>query len=162
VNRSRTIAWVVMATIAGLGLLVAAVRDPGPRTVDDRINAIAETIRCPTCQGEAVADSNAPTSREIRRDIALRVREGQTDQQIRAYYAESYGQDILLTPSSTGVASLVWVLPVVAVAAAAAGLVVVFRRWRSEPVVEATDDDRVLVEHALQDREGRDETDGSA
>jgi cytochrome c-type biogenesis protein CcmH len=148
-DRRRAMGWVLMATVLGVGLVLAAFRDPGPRTVDDRINTVAETIRCPTCQGESVADSNAPTSREIRRDIALRVREGQTDEQIRAYYAESYGQDILLTPGSSGVVALVWVLPVVAATGAIAGLVVVFRRWSADSGEQATDEDRDLVEQAL-------------
>jgi cytochrome c-type biogenesis protein CcmH len=137
-----------MASILVVALAFAAGREPGPQTVDDRVNAIAETIKCPTCQGESVADSNAPSSREIRSDIAQRVAEGQSGDEIRNYYAESFGPEYLLTPASSGVASLVWVLPVVAMGAGAAGLYLAFRRWRTSPTRSATDDDRALVAEA--------------
>lgn len=150
--RAERAAWTVLLVVVVLSLGYAAVRDTGPRSEDDRINAIAETIRCPTCQGESVADSNAVASREIRRDIARRVREGETDTDIRAAYVERYGEDIVLTPSSEGITALVWILPVVVGGAAIAGLVVVFLRWRGAKPLAPTDVDRELVERALDGR----------
>lgn len=153
--RRERLAWLVMLGVLIAAFVFATVRDTGERTTDDRINAIAETIKCPTCQGESVSDSNALASREIRRDIARRVEEGQSDDEIRAYYIESYGEEIVLTPSGSGVTALVWVLPVVVSGAAVAGLVLVFRRWRGRSTREVTDDDRRLVDAALHDLEGR-------
>ena len=106
--------YVVMGVILIVCLAIAAGRSAGPETAEDRINAVAETIKCPTCQGESVADSNAPSSRQIRDDIADRLSRGESPDQIRAFYAQSYGDAILLTPSATGLASVVWVVPVVA------------------------------------------------
>lgn len=146
------LAWGLLVVVVGAVLVVGTVRDPGPQTPQDRVTAIARTIKCPTCQGEAVSDSNAAVSREIRVDIAARVAAGESDDQIRSYYVSTYGGEILLTPSSSGVGALVWVLPVVVVVVAAAGLVLVFRRWRTEPTSEATDDDRAVVARAINDR----------
>lgn len=147
----RRVPWlpyVVLGAIALACLLLATTRDPGPATAEDRVNAVAQTIKCPTCQGESVADSSAPTSREIRADIAERLARGETPEEIRAFYADSYGSAILLTPSGRGVTALVWVLPVVALAAAVAGLVWAFRRWRLASTSRPSDDDRALVERA--------------
>lgn len=147
--------WVgygVMAAIALACLLIGTFRTTGPYTAQDRINAVAETIKCPTCQGESAADSNAPASREIREDIADRLSRGETPDQIRAFYASVY-DDILLNPSRSGVASAVWILPVLALVGAAAGLVVAFRRWRGGGAERATDADRERVSAALADRE---------
>ena len=47
---------------------------------------------------------------------------GRTDDQIRAYFAERLGEQYLLTPSSSGIGSLTWVLPVVALVVAFGGL----------------------------------------
>ena len=60
----------------------------------------------------------AQTARIIRADIARHVEQGQTDDQIHAYLISRYGQDLLLTPASTGASSLVWILPVVALVSA--------------------------------------------
>jgi cytochrome c-type biogenesis protein CcmH/NrfF len=52
---------------------------------------------------------------------------------------------------------LVWILPVVAAAAAGAGLVVVFRRWsRDAGTASVSDADRDLVAEALRDRRDAD------
>jgi cytochrome c-type biogenesis protein CcmH len=142
-----------MAVIAVASLMIGASRTAAPETPEDHINAVAKTIKCPTCQGESVADSNAPTSQEIRRDIADRLNRGETDDQIRGFYAASYGQSILLTPSGSGVTALVWVLPVVVLVGAVAGLGVAFRRWRARGELHATADDRELVARALEARE---------
>jgi cytochrome c-type biogenesis protein CcmH len=153
--RSTTAAWLVLACVAAAAIVLGTMRDSAPATTEDRINAVAETIKCPTCQGESVADSNAPTSREIRRDIADRLGRGESPDEIRASYADNYGDAILLTPSSGGLTSLVWILPVVAAVSAIAGLVVAFRRWRG-PVAHASDADRALVARALDEYEHRD------
>jgi cytochrome c-type biogenesis protein CcmH len=140
--------FVGVVIVATLSLAVFGTRDAP--TTQDRVSSISRTVKCPVCSGESVAESNAPASQEIRRDIALRVQEGQTDNQIRSYYVARYGQAILLTPSASGINALVWILPVAALAVALAGLVIVFRRWSDEPVETASDDDRALVDAALR------------
>jgi cytochrome c-type biogenesis protein CcmH len=150
-----TVAWLVMAGLAVACLAIGTARSAGPTTTEDRINAVAETIKCPTCQGESVADSNAPTSREIRRDVADRLNRGETADQIRAFYADRYGDAILLNPSGSGLTALVWILPVVALTAAVVGLVFAFRRWRDSGVLHATDEDRAVVARALDEYDHR-------
>jgi cytochrome c-type biogenesis protein CcmH len=88
-------------------------------------------------------------SLEIRKEIAEQVQQGQSDDQIRSYYAAKYGEAILLTPSASGLNALVWILPVVAFALAIAGLALAFRRWSTAASDAATDEDRQLVASAL-------------
>lgn len=142
--------WLMLGVviIATLSLAVFGTRDAP--TTQDRVSSISCTVKCPVCSGESVAESNAPASQEIRRDIALRIQEGQTDNEIRSYYVARYGAAILLTPSASGINALVWILPVAALAVALAGLVIVFRRWSNEPVETASPEDRRLVEAALR------------
>jgi cytochrome c-type biogenesis protein CcmH/NrfF len=86
-------------------------------------------------------------AQEFRARIAELVQQGQTDDEIRAYFDGRY-EDILLTPSAEGINLVVWVLPVVAIAVGIGALVVAFRRWSNEPVVHASDEDRALVAQA--------------
>ena len=143
--------WAAMAVIVVVALVVGALSTTTEPTNADRLNTISRSIKCPECSGESVAESNASVSQEMRADIAKRIQAGQTDAQIRQAYADQYGDYILLNPPATGVTSLVWILPVVVLALALAGLVGVFRRWRSMGVVHATAADRALVGHALGD-----------
>lgn len=141
--------WVALAVVAVAVLSVAAFGTRSAPTAQDRVSSISRTVKCPVCAGESVAESNAPASVEIRRQIAEQVQQGMTDQQIRSYYAAKYGEAILLTPSASGINALVWILPVVALAIGIAVLVIVFRRWSTAPEQHASDEDRALVDAAL-------------
>jgi cytochrome c-type biogenesis protein CcmH len=140
--------WLVLVALLAGGLVVAAVGDSGTRTTEERARALAETIKCPTCQGQSVADSNASAAKSIRTEVARRIEAGQTDDQIRDYIAGLYGEDSLLTPPRSGVAGLIWFLPVAVFVGAVGGLVAAFRHWRSPPDPVVSDDDRALVEQA--------------
>jgi cytochrome c-type biogenesis protein CcmH len=86
-------------------------------------------VKCPTCR-IAAASSDAPASVAIRAEIRDRVEEGQSGEEIRSYFASRYGESILLTPRASGIAGLVWILPVVALVLAVGGLGFTFWRWR--------------------------------
>jgi cytochrome c-type biogenesis protein CcmH/NrfF len=129
-GRGRTLSYVAMAVVAVTVLLVGALDQAGARTEEERVQSISRTIQCPACSGQSVAGSNASSAQAIRAEIADRVAEGQTDDEIRAYFASRYGDQILLTPPSSGAGAVVWVAPVVALAVASLGLALAFKRWQ--------------------------------
>jgi cytochrome c-type biogenesis protein CcmH len=144
----RRASWLVMGLVLFGALLVGLQPDDTPRTSEDRIFALAETLKCPTCRSQSVADSEAPSAKAIRAEISRRLEAGESEDEIRAYLVSRFGEEILLTPSSTGVTALVWILPVVAVALGGAGLFLAFRRWQRRPSVAASDEDRRRVAEA--------------
>jgi cytochrome c-type biogenesis protein CcmH len=147
-NRSikRWPGWLVLALATFVLLAVGIAADNGPQTQQDRIDAISKRIACPTCQGESVYVSRASSAESIRNEIARQVGTGQlNDDEIVAYLEDSFGGDVLLIPRSTGLDALVWALPVAVAVAAIAGLAVAFRRWRSQSLLVATDDDEAIV-----------------
>ena len=151
--------WIAVAVVAFSALSVAAFGTRAAPTAQDRVSSLSRTVKCPVCSGESVAESNAPASQEIRRQIAEQVQQGQSDDEIRSFYAAKYGQAVLLTPSASGVNVLVWILPVVALAIGIAALGIVFRRWSSMPQERATDEDRELVALALHPEDATDTND---
>jgi cytochrome c-type biogenesis protein CcmH len=143
-----------MAVVALSALVVGWRGDSGPSSNADRITAVSKTVRCPVCAGESVAESNAEISKDIRKEIATRVEQGESDDEIRSALSANFGGDILLNPPSSGVGGLVWILPVVLLVVSFAGLAVAFRRW-SEPLAdEVTEADRALVAQALANDTG--------
>jgi cytochrome c-type biogenesis protein CcmH len=145
-SRRRSVQWVVIVALA-IGMLVVATvdRDDGPQNNTERAYALAGQFACPFCDGQTVAESDIPIARAIRAEIFERLDQGQTEAQIRQYLVAQYGEDIDYTPRATGVTGLVWILPVVVVVLAFAGLVAVFLKWRREEQSVATDEDRALV-----------------
>jgi cytochrome c-type biogenesis protein CcmH len=151
VSRSTRLAiWVGLALVLVTALAIGANRASTPSTNAERIDNIARTIKCPSCRSESVFESKAPSAEAIRNEIARQVGAGRTDDQVRDSIAGSFGRDLLLVPSTEGISSLVWILPVVALVLAVAGLAFAFHRWKvngqARPVSEA---DRELVAAAL-------------
>jgi cytochrome c-type biogenesis protein CcmH len=157
-SRRRLVGWLGLAVVLVGALLVGAVDDRGPRSPGDRVRNLAESIACPRCDGQSVADSDSDAAEGVRSLIEQRIAEGASDAQIRDELAAAYGEQVLLTPGRSGVAGLVWALPVVVLVAAVAGLGLAFRRWRGGGAARATDADRALVEaaRAAGDRGARD------
>ena len=155
-RRAFNVAWGVVVVVFASALLIAGLGRPGARTPDEHVLGIAATIKCPTCIGQSVAQSEAPASRDIRVNIARRITLGESDDQIRHDLASRFGPDILLSPSHSGVVGLVWMLPILLSFVVLIGLVLAFRRWRLLRSGEVSDADRLLVAAALADFAGSD------
>lgn len=150
----RWVPWVTIAVLVIGALAMAELDSAGPTTDADRARSLAATVRCPTCRGQSVLESDAPTARAIRDEIDRRIVAGETDREIRAYLVSVHGREILLNPPRSGVAGLVWVLPVAAMLAALGGLALAFHRWQAGPRARPTAADRALVEQVRQGRTG--------
>jgi cytochrome c-type biogenesis protein CcmH len=144
----RTTGWLAMLVVL-VGALVFGVTSGREPTSDEaRARNLAESIACPVCDGQSVADSDSDAAKGIRTRIAERIDEGATDAEIRDELAASYGEKVLLTPGRSGVSSLVWTLPAVALVLALAGLAYAFVRWRGGGPAHASEADRQLVARA--------------
>jgi cytochrome c-type biogenesis protein CcmH len=147
--------WLALGVIAAGLLTIGAVRAAQPRTADERVQSIASRLACPVCDGESVAESRAASSNQIRERITELVQEGRlSDSQIVRQIDDAYPQDLTLTPKGSGLDLMVWFLPPIVLAAAIVGLVVAFRRWKlSTPSGGPSEEDRALVEQALDEQE---------
>jgi cytochrome c-type biogenesis protein CcmH len=146
---------IVASTVA---LVVVATRHgPGPRTLQQRVRAVASTLRCPVCQDLSVADSPSGLARQMRGQIASDLRAGQSPAEIRAEFVRAYGEWILLSPPAHGLNLLVWVVPAVVLLVGAGVVMAVVRRWTLGVPTAATDagvvaisgSDRALLDRAL-------------
>lgn len=138
------VAVVLVAVVAG------ARSTPRTGASDERLFAVAGRLKCLQCVGESVAASQAPLAVQFRQEIRSRMEQGSTDDEILNFFAQRYGQEVLLTPPSSGLGGLVWVIPVVVVAAAVLALGATFRRWRSErDDHRASDEDVAIVADAM-------------
>ena len=80
---------------------------PDP-AVQARYEQLTHELRCLVCQNEAVADSNAPLAADFRRQIHDMVAVGKTDEEIRAYMVDRYGNFILYKPPVQASTLLLW------------------------------------------------------
>lgn len=148
-NRRRLLAlsWGLFGLVV-VGALVYGTLDVEEATAEERVRSLSGQFACPQCDGQSVRDSDVGVSVQIRAEIAERVEQGYSDDQILSFLTQAYGRESLLTPSASGAASLVWAIPVFGAIVALAGVAVAFRRWRPGQV-QVTDAERQLVERAL-------------
>jgi cytochrome c-type biogenesis protein CcmH len=148
-RRGAGLVLALCALVVAGALVLGAGHGTGTRTAAQRAAAIDAVVRCPSCEGLSVADSSSSTAVAIRAAVLSRVRAGQGDAQIEQYLVSRYGPSILLRPPTSGLAGVVWVLPVVAVLAAVGGLSWVLWRRRSPAEAVVSPEDRALVADAL-------------
>lgn len=146
----RRSGWLALAVVLVVALTIGVTQGRSPTTPVERAQALAGQIACPTCDGQSVADSGSSASHGIRQYIDTRIADGASDAEIRDELAAQYGDGVILTPDRTGLASLVWTLPVAVLVAALVGIGLAFRRWRDRAEVRASAADRSLVERQLQ------------
>ncbi|HYI08609.1 MAG TPA: cytochrome c-type biogenesis protein [Thermoanaerobaculia bacterium] len=98
-----------------------------------RTNEVSELLRCPVCQGMAVADSPAEMAVNMKAQVRELLARGYTEEQILKYFELSYGQFVLLRPKFEGATSMVWLLPVFALLIGAAVLFFKLRKLEKAP-----------------------------
>ena len=145
----RWFGWIAMAAVVVVALAIGTFGG-GERTEAERIQALEESIRCPSCKSQSVANSETPSAKGVKVVIRERIAAGDTDEEIRDYVASRYpdGRQMLLDPAGSGLGALLWGVPVAAAIVAVAALVMRFRDWRPGDRA-VTADDRELVADAL-------------
>jgi cytochrome c-type biogenesis protein CcmH len=81
-----------------------------------RTEEVAGVLRCPVCQGLSVADSPATMAVNMKAQVKDLLAQGYDQEQILAYFENSYGEFVRLEPPLRGVNWLVWLGPILALA----------------------------------------------
>ncbi|HLA24716.1 MAG TPA: cytochrome c-type biogenesis protein [bacterium] len=94
-------------------LLLAASGLAAP-SLEDQVNNIAQELMCPVCAGQTVAESNSTLANQMREQIRVRLRRGETREQILAYFVGQFGESVLAAPPRRGGYLVLWLAPVLA------------------------------------------------
>jgi len=99
-----------------------------------RFQHLSAELRCPMCQNETLADSNAPIAHDLRRQVFEMIQAGKSDDEIKAFLVDRYSQFVLYKPPVEPSTWLLWFGPLVLLVIG--GIVVavqVRRRARQSP-----------------------------
>ena len=78
-----------------------------------RFQELTLELRCAVCQNQNLADSDAPLAQDLRQEIYDMMLAGQTDDEIKAFMVDRYGDFVLYRPPMKGNTLALWVLPAV-------------------------------------------------
>ena len=99
--------------------------------IEARMMVIAEELRCLVCQNQTIADSHADLAIDLRQQIREMIERGMSDEQIRSYMTDRYGDFVLYKPPFKATTALLWAGPAMLLSGALLALfIVLFRRQR--------------------------------
>ena len=98
---------------------------------DDEVNAIAKQLYCPVCENVPLDVCPTQACEQWRETIREKLALGWSEDQIKTFFVDQYGDRVLATPPARGLNWIVYVLPPLAVAIGLVALVSVVRSWRS-------------------------------
>lgn len=95
---------------------------------EQQFRQLTEQLRCPKCQNNSIADSNAMIATDMRRRVYDLMQEGKSRQEIIDYMVARYGNFVTYDPPLTPLTVLLWVLPLATIVAG--GWIIVARTRR--------------------------------
>lgn len=99
--------------------------------LEQRYRDLSQELRCPKCQNQNIADSNAPISQDLRKQLYQQLESGASDREILDFMVARYGEFVRYRPGFTSVTAMLWLAPLLMLAIGALVLVVMLWRRRS-------------------------------
>jgi len=87
---------------------VPALNDP---VAEKRAVTLEQQLRCLVCQNETIAASQADLAKDLRKEIREQIKAGRTDDQIKQYLVDRYGDFVLYNPPFKATTVLLWAGP---------------------------------------------------
>ncbi len=118
-----------------------------------RYQRLIAEFRCPKCLNESLASSGAPIAADLRRTVRRLLAEGESDDAIRAYLRERYGDFVLYDPPFKPTTWLLWFAPFALAGIVALALGRTARRRPADPPASQAEQER--ARQLLADRQQR-------
>jgi cytochrome c-type biogenesis protein CcmH len=120
--------------------------------IEQRLIVISEEMRCLVCQNESLAGSRSDLANDLRKEIRILIKEGKTDDQIRSFMVDRYGDFVLYRPPVKPITWLLWIGPFVILLVGIIGLLVYLRRRNlSVPSTTLSAEDNRRIDALLKD-----------
>ena len=123
--------------------------------LEQRYYMLSQELRCPKCQNQNIADSNAPISQDLRRLLHQQLQAGSSDEEILDYMVARYGEFVRYRPRFGGVSLLLWAAPALLLLAGMAIMLLVLRSRKGAGKGSAAlgPDDRARLDQLLEKAE---------
>ncbi|MFK7975059.1 MAG: cytochrome c-type biogenesis protein [Halioglobus sp.] len=117
-----------------------------------RYHALSAELRCPKCQNQNIADSNAPIAQDLRKLLHQQLEQGASDDEILDYMVARYGEFVRYRPRFSGATLSLWFAPLILLLLA---LVVAVRTVRAQSASARTSASTVADGHSALDQSER-------
>ena len=76
-----------------------------------RYHQLTHDLRCLVCQNQNIAESNAGLAKDLKTIIVEKIKTGKSDQEIKDFMVQRYGEFVLYEPRFKGATILLWLAP---------------------------------------------------
>ncbi len=116
--------------------------------LEARAQVLDHELRCVQCRSEAIASSNAAWASDARKMVRELLSEGKSNDEVKAFFVERYGEVVLMQPNARGGNALLWAAgPLMLLLAALMGWLYVRGRSRAtvaqDPVLSDEEQERL-------------------
>jgi cytochrome c-type biogenesis protein CcmH len=151
---------ILLISLLILSLGSSLAKDATPLAEDpvteQRLISISEEMRCLVCQNESLAGSRSDLANDLRREIRTLIKEGKSDDQIRNFMVERYGDFVLYRPPVKPITWLLWIGPFIILLMGIAGLLTYLRRRNNAVITIAlSEDDNRRIDALLNNKNER-------
>ena len=101
----------VGCTLLAPWAIAAAVVSPADLILEEHVNRLTTELRCLVCQNQTIADSQAELALQLKAEVRSQLARGATDEQVREFMVERYGQFVLYRPPLSAHTVLLWAGP---------------------------------------------------
>tara|TARA_Y100001970_G_scaffold67496_1_gene86054 strand:- start:994 stop:1392 length:399 start_codon:yes stop_codon:yes gene_type:complete len=98
----------------------------------ERFNSLMEEIRCLVCQNQSLADSGAGLADDLRKEAYRMISEGQSNDAIKAFMVERYGDFVLYDPPLQPSTFVLWFGPFILMLVATIVIIAILKK-RNQP-----------------------------
>jgi cytochrome c-type biogenesis protein CcmH len=125
-------------------------------TLLERYQVLSAELRCPKCQNQNIAGSNAPIAADLRKQLYQQLQAGRSDAEIIDYMVQRYGEFVLYRPRWDKVTLVLWLAPLILLALAGWILLSTLRGNRATPraVSLSEEEQRRLDELLRREQQG--------
>ena len=121
----------LLALVAVLALLAVACQGRSAElSLEERAQTLDKELMCPVCPSETVDQSQVELAKQMRAIVRERLADGESEQEIKDFFVDRYGDSVLAAPPTRGFNIVVWVVAGLVLPIAAASLVVALRVMR--------------------------------
>jgi len=126
-NRTSLLLVIAVAMFAAPALALIETYDFSDPELEVRYQSLTQELRCPKCQNQNIADSNAPISQDLRKLLHQQLEAGESDDEILDHMVARYGEFVRYRPSFGGVSIILWLAPALLLLAAFGVLLLTLR-----------------------------------
>jgi cytochrome c-type biogenesis protein CcmH len=119
-----------------------------------RFKDLAAELRCPKCQNQNIADSNAPIAADLRKQLHAQLHAGKSDEEIVEFMVDRYGEFVLYRPRVNKVTLVLWLAPAILLVLALLVLRASFRGRAASQPAELSPEEQAKLDALLASKDG--------